>query len=82
MNRRTLKENCHTRPPAYCSGFWSLITLLILSSVPAYGEWVAIKKDYLLLGLQTVYVDPGTIRREGNLVTIWHLIDFTDQFTK
>jgi hypothetical protein len=24
----------------------------------------------------TVYADPGTIRRKGNLVTVWHLNDF------
>jgi hypothetical protein len=76
MNRRKLKENCHKLPLAYFSGCWSLITLLVLSSVPAYAEWVAVEKDYLLPGLQTVYVDPDTIRREGNLVTIWQLIDF------
>jgi hypothetical protein len=76
MNRRKLKENCHKLPLAYCSAFWSLITLLFLSSVPAHAEWVAVEKDYLLPGLQTVYVDPDTIRREGNLVTIWQLIDF------
>jgi hypothetical protein len=76
MNRRKLKENCHTLPLASFSGFWSLITLLFLSSLPAYAEWVAVEKDYLLPGLQTVYVDPGAIRREGNLVTIWQLIDF------
>ena len=57
-------------PPAYVSGFWSLITLLFLSTVPAYAEWVAVEKDYLLPGLQTVYVDPDTIRRERNLVTL------------
>ena len=61
---------------AYLSGFWSLITLLFLSSAPAYAEWVAVEKDYLLPGLQTVYVDPGTIRRERNLVTLWQLIGF------
>lgn len=76
MNRRKLKENCYKLPLAYFSGCWSLITLLVLSSVPAYAEWVAVEKDYLLPGLQTVYVDPDTIRREGNLVTIWQLIDF------
>jgi hypothetical protein len=76
MNRRTLQENCRKQPLVYFSGFWSLITLLMLSSVPAYAEWVAVEKDYLLSGLQTVYVDPDTIRREGNLVTIWQLIDF------
>ena len=61
---------------AYFSGFWSLVTFLFLSSVPAYAEWVAVEKDYLLPGLQTVYVDPDSIRREGNLVTMWQLIDF------
>ena len=63
-------------PPAYVSGFWSLITLLVLSSVPAYAEWVAVEKDYLLPGIQTLYVDPDSIGREGNLVTLWQLIDF------
>jgi hypothetical protein len=58
------------------SSFWSLITLLALCNVPAYAEWVAVEKDYLLPGLQTVYIDPDTIRREGNLVTMWQLIDF------
>ncbi len=76
MNRRTLQENCRKQSLVYFSGFWSLITLLMLSSVPAYAEWVAVEKDYLVPGLQTVYVDPDTIRREGNLVTMWQLIDF------
>ena len=53
-----------------------LFTLLFLNSVPAYAEWVAVEKDSLLPGLQTVYVDPDSIRREGNLVTLWQLIDF------
>lgn len=62
---------------AYFSCFWSLVTFLVLSSGgPAYAEWVAVEKDYLSPGLQTVYVDPDTIRREGNLVTLWQLIDF------
>ncbi|HYM89949.1 MAG TPA: surface-adhesin E family protein [Nitrospiraceae bacterium] len=61
---------------AYFSGFWSLITLLFLSTVPAYAEWVAVEKAYLSPGIQTVYVDPDSIRREGNLVTLWQLIDF------
>ena len=65
-----------TRPLAYVSGFWSLITLLFLSSVPAYAEWVAVEKNYLSPGLQTLYIDPDTIRREGNLVTLWQLVDF------
>ncbi len=53
-----------------------LITLLVLSSGPVYAEWVAVEKDYLLPGKLTVYVDPDTIRREGNLVTLWQLTDF------
>ena len=53
-----------------------LIALLVLSSVPVYAEWMAVEKDYLSPGLQTVYVDPDTIRRDGNLVTLWQLIDF------
>lgn len=63
-------------PLAYISGFWSLTTLLFLSSVPAYAEWVAIENHYLLPGPQTLYVDPDSIRREGNLVTMWQLIDY------
>ena len=62
-------------PLSYFSGVWSLITLLLLSG-PAFGEWVAVEKNNPLSTLQTVYVDPDTIRREGNLVTIWLLIDF------
>jgi hypothetical protein len=65
-----------TLPLAYVLGFGTLITLLALSSVPAYAEWVAVEKDYLMPGLQTVYVDPNTVQREGNLVTMRQLIDF------
>lgn len=43
---------------------------------PVHTEWVAVEKDYLSPQMQTVYVDPATIRREGNLVTMWQLIDF------
>jgi len=65
-----------TLPLACVLSFWTLITLLVLSTVPAYAGWVVVEKDYLLPGLQTVYVDPDTIRRDGNLVTMWQLIDF------
>ena len=63
-------------PLAYFLGFCLLITLLVLSRGPVYAEWVAIAKKYQSPGLQTVYVDPDTIRREGNLVTMWILIDW------
>ncbi len=39
-----------------------LITLLVLNSGPAYAEWVVIEKNNQLSELQTVYVDPTTIR--------------------
>ncbi len=52
-----------------------LITLLVLSHGPVYAAWVAVENNYLP-GKQTVYVDPDTIRREGNLVTMVILIDW------
>ena len=76
LNCRKLRESRHTPPPAYLSGFLALMTLLFLSTVPSYAEWAAVEKDYLLPGLQTVYVDPDSIRREGNLVTMRQLINF------
>ena len=63
-------------PLAYFSCFWSLITLLLLSNVPAYAEWVSIEESNQLAGIMTVYFDPDTIRRKGNLVTMVQLIDF------
>ena len=51
-----------------------LFILLFLNSVPAYAEWVAVGGNEEA-GV-TVYADPGTIRRKGNLVTVWHLNDF------
>ncbi len=53
-----------------------LITLLVLSHGPVYAEWVAIEKNHQLSELQTVYVDPTTIRQDENLVTMWQLTDF------
>lgn len=61
---------------ACLSAFWSLAACLLLNSLPASAEWVVVEKDHLSPGLQTVYVDPDSIRREGDLVTMWQLIDF------
>jgi hypothetical protein len=69
-------QHRYTQPLAYASGRWLLITSLLLSTVPAYAEWVAFERDYLSPGLQTVYIDPDSIRREGNVVMMWQLIDF------
>jgi hypothetical protein len=76
VSRCKSDENCYTQPLAYVVGRWFPIIFLLLSTVPAYAEWVAVEKDYLLPGLQTVYIDPNSIRREGNVVTVWQLIDF------
>ena len=50
-----------------------LITLLVLSSGPSYAEWVFVSGDDDA-GM-TVYVDPDTIRRNGDLVKMWYLSD-------
>ena len=51
-----------------------LFILLFLSSAPVYAEWVAVGGNEEA-GV-TAYADPGTIRRKGNLVKVWHLNDF------
>ena len=51
-----------------------LITLLLLSSGPAYAEWVKVsERDE---EGKTVYVDPATIRRNSNLVKMWQFYDY------
>jgi hypothetical protein len=75
-SRRTLQENFHTQPLAYFAGFLALVALLFLNTVPVCAEWQAVEKDYLRPGLQAVYIDPDSIHREGNQVTLWQLIDF------
>ncbi|MBX3330372.1 MAG: hypothetical protein KF722_08225 [Nitrospira sp.] len=57
-------------------GFWILIALLVLLQKPVDAEWIAMDQRYQSPGLQTVYVDHDTIRREGNLVTLSALIDW------
>jgi hypothetical protein len=49
-----------------------LITLLLLSSGPAYAEWVSLGKSDAGM---TIYVDPDTIRRKGDMVKMWYLFD-------
>ena len=34
----------HRLPPASILGFWLLLTLVLLSSGPAYAEWVKINR--------------------------------------
>jgi hypothetical protein len=59
-------------PLAYFVGYWSLITLLLLSSGPAYAEWLELSGDHRV----TVYTDATTIRRTGDLVRMWELVNF------
>jgi hypothetical protein len=65
-------------PLAYFSGFWLLITLLMLSSGPAYGEWVSIGT---VENGSTIYVVQDTIRRKGELVKLSVLADFANALT-
>jgi len=64
-------------PPVYFLGFGSLITLLLLSSVPVYAELVRVSGDNQ--GKMTAYVDQSTIRREAGVVEMWELWDFKDR---
>jgi hypothetical protein len=59
-----------------------LSTLLLLSSGPAYAEWVLVLVSAAEHGM-TVYADPDTIRRKGELVKMWSLYDFkTEQYVR
>ncbi len=44
--------------------------------MPPDETWVAVDPAYQSPARQTVYFDPETIRRDGDLVTLWQLIDF------
>jgi hypothetical protein len=61
-------------PLVFFLGFWVLITLLTMSSGAAYAGWVLTSGDDEA-GL-TVFVDPDSIRRKGNLVKMWQLYDY------
>jgi hypothetical protein len=51
----------------------ALITLLVLSSVPAHAEWVRAMNNRTD---PTLYVDSDTIRRNGTVVKWWELLDY------
>lgn len=50
------------------------LTLFVLSSGPAYAEWVKVS-DSDETG-KTVYVDPATLHRNSNLVKMWQFYDY------
>jgi hypothetical protein len=56
-----------------------LFILLCLSSGPAYAEWMSLGESE---SGTTVYADPATMRREGNLVKMEVLFDFKTVRTK
>ena len=65
---------CRRVPLASILGFWLLLTLLLLSSGPAYAEWVALGESD---SGTTVYVDRDTRLPEEKLVKMWILYNFT-----
>jgi hypothetical protein len=50
--------------------------LFVLSPTLVFGEWVAVEREYFSPGLQTLYINPAGVERDGNLVTIRQLIDY------
>jgi len=56
-----------------------LITLLLLSSGPACAEWMSLGASE---SGTTVYADPTTKSRDGDLVKMWVLFDFKTAQTK
>jgi len=53
---------------------WLFLTLFVLSSGPAYGGWVSLGEDENE-GL-AIYIDPATMSRQDDLVTMQILYDF------
>lgn len=60
----------------YRIGLWILFTVLILAHGSVRAEWVAIDARYQSHPLQTAYIEPGSIRREGTVVELSALIDW------
>ena len=48
-----------------------LTALLMLATAPAWAEWVKVDETDEVL----IYVDPATIRKDGNLRRIWEMQD-------
>jgi len=69
----TQRDQRKSHPPKRNLKRLVLLTLLTLSSAPAYGEWVEVSAN--VESGETVYVDPGTIRRKGDIAEMWVLYD-------
>jgi hypothetical protein len=59
-------------------GLWFLLALsiLILAPTQAGAEWLVLESRYQSHPLQTAYIDPDTIYRDGDLVSLSALIDW------
>ena len=55
--------------------FLSVLAFIFLNSVPAHAEWRPITYAAGSGGF-TIYIDPATVLREGDLVTMLVLYDF------
>jgi hypothetical protein len=73
LRRESLPMAIHM---AYALSLVGVGILLTLHGEVAHAEWIPIDKPYQLHSLRTVYIDPETIHREGNLVTLSALIDW------
>ena len=63
----------------YCSSLWLLITIVAECVEPlrAYADWVNVgSKIERGLTVYTAYLDSDSIRRKGNVVTLWALFDY------
>jgi hypothetical protein len=54
---------------------WSILAFILLNSVSARAEWRPISSAAGSGGF-TIYVDPATVLRQGDLVKMWVLYDF------
>ena len=71
----TIRQFRRLLPLTYCLSFVFLLTRLLLSSGLAYADWEDVTGNDQ--GDVTVYANPDTIRRNGDLVKMWQLSDFT-----
>lgn len=51
-----------------------LMTLLAVVSGNAMAEWIVVSRSLDNTGI--IYANPSTIRKNGNIVTMWSLFDF------
>ena len=51
---------------------FALALVVLFARPPAYAEWAMIMSNEKA----TYYLDPGTIRRKGDIVKVWELWDF------